>query len=70
MNNYICLVTKIKAMSKNLLTDNDWRQLSRLNSLNELVEFFKPSILYGGLCKYESFHCSPFRNRKTTVSIF
>lgn len=41
MNNYICIVTKIKAMQKNLLKEEDYEKLSKFKSVTDVVEFLK-----------------------------
>lgn len=47
MSNYISIVTKIRAMQKNLLKDSDYENLSLFNSLIELLEFLKSHPNYG-----------------------
>lgn len=46
MNSYTCIVTKIRAMQKNLLKDEDYDRLAKLKSMPELVEFLKSHPTY------------------------
>ena len=46
MNNYTCIVTKIRAMQKNILKDEDYDRLSKFKSMPELVEFLKNHPTY------------------------
>lgn len=46
MSNYACITTKLKAMQKHLLKDDDYEQLINLRSLHELVDFLKSNQIY------------------------
>lgn len=44
---YSAIATKLRAMEKQLFTDNDYRQIASLESIPEFVEYLKRSKSYG-----------------------